>query len=152
MLIDDEKLCEIIFNSSSMAEVIKTAIEHNPTITSKEIKKQVKKLDIDTSHWKRKRVHKIKSGTSLKELCVENSWYSAKTRLKERLLEEGVLNNECVECGVGDFWNGKPLVLQLDHINGNNRDHRIENLRILCSNCHSQTSTFSGKNKSKIYG
>ncbi len=146
---DDEKLCEIVFKCSSLAETIKFATEHDSSITSKEVKSQIKKLDIDTSHWNRKKFHKIKSGISLRELCIENSWYSAKTRLKERLIEEGILENKCEECGIENFWNGKPLVLQLDHINGNNRDHRIENLRILCSNCHSQTSNFAGKNKRK---
>ena len=55
----------------------------------------------------------------------------------------------CAECNVGEEWNGKPLVLQLDHINGIFNDHRLENLRLLCPNCHSQTETFSGK-KSKL--
>ena len=47
------------------------------------------------------------------------------------------------------LWNGIPLVLQLDHINGINNDNRIENLRFLCPNCHSQTTTFSGKHAKK---
>lgn len=51
----------------------------------------------------------------------------------------------CAECGVGEEWKGKKLVLQLDHINGIFNDHRIDNLRLLCPNCHSQTETFSGK-------
>ena len=52
---------------------------------------------------------------------------------------------KCVECGIKD-WNGKDIVLEIDHINGDNTDNRIENLRYLCPNCHSQTSTYKGRN------
>lgn len=50
-------------------------------------------------------------------------------------------------CGIGNEWNGKPLTLQLDHINGDHSDNRLENLRILCPNCHSQTSTWGMKSR-----
>ncbi|MGB2240169.1 MAG: HNH endonuclease [Pseudomonadales bacterium] len=53
----------------------------------------------------------------------------------------------CSSCGIGDEWNGKPITLQLDHINGVNNDHRLDNLRMLCPNCHSQTDTWCGRNK-----
>ena len=52
-------------------------------------------------------------------------------------------------CNKGE-WLGKPLVLQLDHINGVRDDHRLENLRFLCPNCHSQTDTYGGKNSNVI--
>ena len=68
------------------------------------------------------------------------------TSLKKRILRAGLLKNECYICGLKE-WLNKPIVLQLDHINGNNKDNRIENLRLLCPNCHSQTSTWCGKNK-----
>ena len=54
----------------------------------------------------------------------------------------------CWECGISS-WNDKELVLELDHINGVNTNHREENLRLLCPNCHSQTPTFKGRNKPK---
>jgi hypothetical protein len=60
-----------------------------------------------------------------------------------------VLTEKCEICEIGSSWNNKPLVLQLDHINGINNDNRLENLRLLCPNCHSQTDTFSGKHKRK---
>ena len=58
------------------------------------------------------------------------------------------LHTGCWECGISS-WNDKELVLELDHINGVNTDHREENLRLLCPNCHSQTPTFKGRNKPK---
>jgi hypothetical protein len=67
-------------------------------------------------------------------------------RLKEKLLSKGILEEKCSICDLGPQWENKPLVLQLDHINGNNLDNKIENLRILCPNCHTQTKTFCGRN------
>ena len=52
----------------------------------------------------------------------------------------------CGICGLGPEWNGMVLVLQIDHINGDSTDSRLENLRFLCPNCHSQTETFAGRN------
>ena len=68
-------------------------------------------------------------------------------KLKKRLVKEGILVYNCTSCGIGDEWNGNPIVLQLDHINGIHDDHRLENLRLLCPNCHSQTDTWCGRNK-----
>ena len=70
--------------------------------------------------------------------------------LKKRLVAEGFKENKCESCGIGNEWNGLPLTLQLDHINGNSLDHSLENLRILCPNCHTQTETHSGKNRFKV--
>ena len=67
-------------------------------------------------------------------------------KLKNRLLKEGIFKNECCECGITE-WNNKPLNMQLDHINGDSSDHRKENLRMLCPNCHAQTETYCGRNK-----
>ncbi len=84
----------------------------------------------------------------LSEILVENSNYTNIARLKIRLLREGLLEAKCNGEGCDIIeWKGKPISLQLDHINGVNLDHRIENLRLLCPNCHSQTATFAGKNK-----
>jgi 5-methylcytosine-specific restriction endonuclease McrA len=65
--------------------------------------------------------------------------------IKKRLIASGVLKNECAICGISE-WQGSPLSLQIDHINGKKLDYRIQNLRILCPNCHSQTETFAGRN------
>lgn len=84
----------------------------------------------------------------LSEILVENSSYTNIARLKIRLPREGFLEAKCYEEGCGlTEWKGKPISLQLDHINGDKFDHRIENLRLPCPNCHSQTDTFAGRNK-----
>jgi 5-methylcytosine-specific restriction endonuclease McrA len=81
----------------------------------------------------------------LEQLLTENSKH-ARGHVKRRLLADGLIKNECSECGQGDTWNGKPLVMVMDHRNGVNNDHRIGNLRMLCPNCNSQTETFAGRN------
>ena len=82
----------------------------------------------------------------MEDILIENSPYHNIYRLKLRLLKEHLLEYKCGICGNKGEWNGFPLTLQLDHINGIHTDHRLENLRFLCPNCHSQTETFSGKN------
>lgn len=68
--------------------------------------------------------------------------------LKNRLIVENYKQAICEICGIGEIWNEKELVLELDHIDGNNKNNSLDNLRILCPNCHSQTPTFRGrKNK-----
>jgi hypothetical protein len=76
---------------------------------------------------------------------TENSYHQS-FRLKGRLLAEGLKQHKCECCGISE-WNGNPAPIELDHINGNHHDNRLENLRILCPNCHAQTDTYRGKNK-----
>lgn len=80
---------------------------------------------------------------SLDQIFCENSTYDRST-LRQRVIKEKVLDYECQSCGIVS-WNGSPLSLQLDHINGINNDNRLDNLRFLCPNCHSQTKTWGRK-------
>jgi 5-methylcytosine-specific restriction endonuclease McrA len=66
-------------------------------------------------------------------------------KLKNRLLKEKIIVNKCDICGIEE-WNDKKINMELDHIDGNRTNHRIENLRMLCPNCHSQTDTYRAKN------
>jgi 5-methylcytosine-specific restriction endonuclease McrA len=85
----------------------------------------------------------------VQEANLKNSWdrpYEEMQHgsLRKRLLHER--NNTCEECGCKGEYNGKPLSLELEHVDGNRNNNKIENLKILCPNCHSQTPTFRGRN------
>ena len=82
---------------------------------------------------------------NLEEILCEDSRFSNEY-IKKIALKEELLYYKCYCCGISE-WNGKELSLELEHKNGNSQDNRIENLELLCPNCHSQTNTFRGRNK-----
>jgi len=80
----------------------------------------------------------------LEELLVQGR-RTQRGHLKRRLIDAGLKENRCERCGI-ETWRGKPLNMQLHHINGNGSDNRLENIIFLCANCHSQTDTYGGRN------
>lgn len=112
----------------------------------------VKKFSIDTSHFTGqgwsfgKKVAANNSKYSLEEILIKDSPYSSSCHLKKRLLKEGVKQWICEDC-LNSEWNGEKIPLELEHSNGDNTDHRIENIKLLCPNCHAQTPFYRGKNK-----
>lgn len=121
----------------------------------KTVHSKIKLWEIDISHFTGaawnvgERYRPVKEKAPLSEICIENSTYTSSNSLKKRLYAENVKEAKCECCGITE-WQDKPISLELDHINGINNDNRLENLRILCPNCHSQTHTFRGKNKESV--
>lgn len=78
------------------------------------------------------------------ELLVIGRVGTNRTHLKQRLLDDGLKENRCEICGITE-WNGKPLNMELHHRNGDGKDNRLENLQLLCGNCHAQTDNWGGR-------
>jgi Zn finger protein HypA/HybF involved in hydrogenase expression len=81
---------------------------------------------------------------AIKKYFTTNT-YPSNTWLRKALREYMSIEYKCSQCSISE-WNGIDITLEIDHINGDNSDNRIENLRYLCPNCHSQTATYKGKN------
>lgn len=144
----DEEFTEIVKGSYSFCECCKKfGLSPNGANGTKQIKKRCEELGITTDHFKLFGRNTTNNKRELDDILVEHSTYANNPRLKERLIKEGLLENKCAICGNIGEWMGKALTLQLDHINGEHTDNRIENLRILCPNCHTQTETYGSKSR-----
>jgi Zn finger protein HypA/HybF involved in hydrogenase expression len=127
----------------------------NTNSNNKWIDYHIIKLNIDISHWKgqghlKGETHNFNPPVPLEDLLQKDT-HTQSHKLKQRLIKENILENKCsnINCGISS-WLGNDISLHLDHINGNHSDNTIENLRLLCPNCHSQTDTYCGKNKKKL--
>ena len=147
ILSDENKLREILLISENYADALN---RFNLTATSgnyKTLNKFIKQYQI--SFIANKRIKsKIKKKYS-DEDCFKVNSTLARHHIKSRIIRNNLIEYKC-ECGNIGEWNKKPLVLQLEHLNGINDDNRLENLAFICPNCHSQTSTYAAKNKIRL--
>lgn len=143
------KIKEAVADSISVADALRKMKLDPRGLNYRKFKRIVKEQQIDTSHFKCQS-HGTPQQIKIqwRDVLVKNSCHEITTLRKNRLIKDGILKNVCSECGI-DTWRSKPIVLQIDHINGIHDDNRLENLRLLCPNCHSQTDTFCGKNIDK---
>lgn len=147
MRITIEELKEIVKTSQTYKEVYKRTKSDRSKDLRREVLIEIEKNDISTSHLvvKLPKSQPKKIYTFEEMLVKDGPYKGSSVDIKRRLFKAGLLKNECYICGITD-WRGNPITLQLDHINGRHTDNRLENLRILCPNCHAQTETFAGKN------
>lgn len=147
---DLEFIQEVLDTSFSYVEVFEKLSIASSKTTIKMLQYRIKKDNIDKTKFT-KNIKKIRfpNEKKIEDVLVENSVYFNSANLKKKLLKHNLINYECQICGIKE-WNGIDLVLQLDHINGKSNDNRLENLRLLCPNCHSQTETYAGEKKKQL--
>lgn len=149
-----EQFQQAVGKSKSIADVCKILGLVAKGNNYETIKKYINLYSLDVSHFTGARWNKgirylsHTCLTSLDDILQENVSYSS-DMLKKRLIAEGLKQQKCECCGVSE-WMGKPLSLELHHINGNHYDNRLNNLQILCPNCHSLTENYCRRNKAQI--
>lgn len=139
--ITEQQFIDICNTSSSMASACATIQLHFTTF-----KRYAVKLGCYNKNQGGKGKAKDREyGCSLNDILDGKHPQYQTYKLKNRLISEGIKHNICEICGISE-WNNKPLNMELDHIDGNKTNHNINNLQILCPNCHAQTPTYRAKN------
>lgn len=148
-----EVLAPIVAESNSTQDVMRKLGLRLTGGSNSHLKRKFVEFSIDTSHFGKIKTNKNSQPTKIhySEVLVLDRLNGRREnvfRLRRALLELGV-KHECAVCGLPPEWNGKPLQLQIDHIDGNGTNNVRDNLRFICGNCHSQTENFGVKNAKK---
>ena len=146
----EDQLRQVVKESRSIAQALEKLNLKPAGGNYATFKKRIASLNIDTSHfrgqgWLKDRHNFHTKKRPMAEILVKDSTYTSTHNLRTRLINEGYFEHRCQHCGL-DTWVDQPIPLELDHINGDRHDHRLENLRLLCPNCHALTPTYRGRN------
>lgn len=111
------------------------------------VRRRIELLAVDISHFtgNKGKPYCVRPERALADMLVAGTPCQS-DRLRKRLIREGFFEHACYTCGNRE-WQGQPIPLELEHINGDHDDNRLENLTVLCPNCHAQTSTYRGRKK-----
>lgn len=150
----DEQFVELLKNSTTISEVLFKlgySVKGNSWGYS-QVKQRMTDLNLDFSIFKGK--NSIYKNTAAKavtpEMLFKNNCKHNRNILRKYIIKNELIPYKCSICGL-TTWNNKTISLELDHINGINNDNRLENLRFLCPNCHSQTTTYGSRNNKINY-
>lgn len=145
--ISDKEFINLIKSSINIKEVLfklgYTTVGNSWGYT--QIKERMLVLNLTSYDFKGKSPLKTLNERKIKTEDLFTNKKHPRVVIRRRIIQDNLIPYKCAICGI-DSWNGKKLSLELDHINGINNDNRLENLRFLCPNCHSQTSTYGSKN------
>lgn len=147
-----DKVCELATKCTNINQILTILGKKSTNEYYKQIKKILDENKIDISHFvygEQNDTREYSPKRSIEEYLVSGSTISS-TKLRNRLLKEGYKEYKCenLECGLSE-WYGKPIPLELHHINGDHNDNRLENLQMLCPNCHALTDTYCIKKNKK---
>ncbi len=149
----EELLRAAVARSHGLAGVIRELGLTASGASRSKVKKAIAAHSISTrhftgqGHYRGRPSPRRKSADDILRLLTPGSRRPSRDHL-HRALQEKLVPYLCQECGVGDRWQGKRLVLEIDHVNGERLDNRLANLRYLCPSCHSQTDSFGRRNTS----
>jgi HNH endonuclease len=149
-----DQLRAIVAESFSVAQVIVKLGLVPAGGNYKTVKSKIAAYGISTAHFTGsawnvgERFRKFGRTAPLASILIEGSPYNFTHGLRRRLISEGYKKHQCENCGLTN-WQEQPIPLELHHANGINNDHRLENIQLLCPNCHAQTHTYRGRNQSK---
>ena len=146
----EDQLVEAVKKSTSMRQVVQQFNVSPYGGNYDVLRKAIKHYRLDTSHFTGQAWNKGKTLDPRQpiEKYLNNEIPIQSYKLKNRLMKEGLFEQRCSNC-YHTNWLDQLIPLELDHINGNNKDNRLENLRLLCPNCHALTPTYRSRNRSK---
>jgi predicted RNA-binding Zn-ribbon protein involved in translation (DUF1610 family) len=140
-----ETLKQEVAKSLCWSDVCKAVSVSVCTFNYKRLQKLCKENNINTDHFNTKKTFLRGKHIWTKETLFALNSTPYRTIVKDFMKRNGMVKDVCEECGQNSIWNNKRLDMELDHINGDSKDNRLENLKFLCPNCHSQTSTYKRK-------
>jgi hypothetical protein len=144
-----DELAAAVKASKSLAGVLRSLGLRVGGANYSSLRSAIRRLGLDTAHWTGQGHRKglktpVVAAREISSLLMRGSNYS-NSRLRRRLLAEGYFQHRCIGCLL-TTWMGEPVPLELDHIDGDRDNNAIENLRLLCHNCHALTPTFRARN------
>ncbi|WP_336053725.1 HNH endonuclease signature motif containing protein [Streptomyces sp. CA2R101] len=152
LLLPRGELAKAVAASRSLAEVLRRLSSTGRTASRHSVKHGIAEYGLSTAHFTgqghgRGRPSPARRSADDILRYLEPGARREKTALLRRALDEKGVTHTCGACGLGDVWQGRRLILEVDHISGDRLDNRLENLRYLCPSCHSQTRTFSRRRR-----
>lgn len=147
----EDQLRQAVIESFSIRQVLKKLGLKEAGGNYSQISKYLKEFSLNTKHFKGKGWNKGLRGIGiarlkLSDILVSESYFQS-YKLKKRLFQAKLKKELCEDCGWAETSEDGRIPLELDHINGNSKDNRLENLRVLCPNCHSLKPTHRGRNR-----